>query len=190
MKERPIIFNDEMVRAIFDGRKTQTRRPIKHTPDEDCPYHENGVAVASPYGRIGDRLWVRECFADDAGGTRKFLGEHIYYRADPLHPVFVDGGWTASIHMPRWASRITLEITSTRIERLHDISEEDATAEGVQTECEEVGRRCWFNYMWPGTRVSMSAAASFASLWQSIYGAGSWDKPQRVWVYEFKRVEV
>ncbi|WP_035601682.1 hypothetical protein, partial [Edwardsiella tarda] len=154
MKERPIIFNDEMVRAILDGRKTMTRRTMKvqPTPSKTRPGDfsfpskklESMVYVSDlapgnspisdshlffqecccPYGQPGDRLWVRETFGD--------CGVRFVYRAD------TDDGaacqvkrWTPSIHMPRWASRITLEITDVRVERLQDITEEEAKAEGA-----------------------------------------------------------
>lgn len=203
MAERPILFADEMVRAILSGRKSQTRRIVKGIPLQwlDNAGFEPGFVAApenhlSPLGFAGDRLWVRECFA--------WVGHcdpgYLTYRA--TYPKCLPAGlenvpsdihdagyrWKPSIHMKRSESRITLEIIGVRVERLQDISEEDAQAEGVQTEREEEGRRCWVDYMWPGTRITVSAADSFASLWQSIYGAESWDENPWVWVVEFKRV--
>nr|WP_319802623.1 hypothetical protein [Marinobacter sp. EN3] len=143
-----------------------------------------------PYGRPGDRLWVRETFqgplvsydrAQEFYEDRlKFESpEYCEYRADGgPDPVFVDAddeerhGWKPSIHMPRWASRINLEITGVRVERLQDISEQDAKAEGV-----EPAQCCDAHYH------------GFSKLWQSINGPDSWDANPWVWVVEFKRVE-
>ncbi|ECC9577780.1 hypothetical protein CSQ28_004041 [Salmonella enterica subsp. houtenae] len=202
MKERGMIFNAEMVRAILDGRKTQTRRPIKWKQTrfteiaerddgslwpwaEDC---ERGgdIWFACPYGEIGDRIWVRETFRVHSRATDVAT---LVYRASVLNswteqthrvPVAVCNKpatpekWTPSIHMPRWASRITLEITDVRVERLNDIRECDAKAEGGQTECTLIGDKHF-----PG----------FRSLWRSIYGEESWAANPWVWVIEFKRVE-
>ncbi|EBC2264487.1 hypothetical protein HT804_004120 [Salmonella enterica] len=202
MKERGMIFNAEMVRAILDGKKTQTRRPIKWKQTrfteiaerddgslwpwaEDC---ERGgdIWFACPYGEIGDRIWVRETFRVHSRATDVAT---LVYRAsvrnswtEQTHrvPVAVCNKpttpekWTPSIHMPRWASRITLEITDVRVERLNDIRECDAKAEGGQTECTLIGDKYY-----PG----------FRSLWKSIYGEESWAANPWVWVIEFKRVE-
>lgn len=196
MKERPIPFNAEMVRAVLDGRKTQTRRVVKSQPENntDCPYHV-GVgaerkARICPYGKPGDRLWVRETWAahwmfDDVpprsipafiDGTRP---ECLYYRADdplpdqPPHEGRI-GKWRPSIHMPRWASRILLEVTNVRVERVQEISDADIVAEGV-------------------TPVTTSPAIThyrpeFWSLWNSVYGSDAWDRNDWVWVVEFRRV--
>lgn len=185
MRERGMIFNAEMVRAILSGSKTQTRRPMKSQPtfSDKTGFNLNGSAyglgsceretnrnfarAACPHGKRGDRIWVRETFGD--------CGERLVYRADSD-----DGAkckvkhWAPSIHMPRWASRITLEITNVRVERLNAISEPDANAEGVQA-----------NTLSPARYV-------FGELWQSIYGADnsqSWQANPWVWVIEFKRVE-
>lgn len=181
MKERPILFSAPMVRAILEGRKTQTRRVVKppkwSDADEIFFIGNDSIAVpdddhadyfiACPYGQPGDRLWVRETFADEAGGTRRFLGEHIFYRADDWQPL-VDR-WTPSIHMPRWASRITLEVTAVSVERLQDISESDCCAEGCGS---------------PITRDLKKP--QFMALWESINGPDSWDANPWVWVVEFK----
>lgn len=158
MKERPILFSGEMVRAILEGRKTQTRRIIKGKRDA------NGISIEIPrFGKIGDLLYVRETWSEDFDGR-------IQYRAD------TDGTgrkWKPSIHMPRRVSRITLEITNIRVERLNDISEEDSEAEGVSG--------TWtrdLNYKW-----------HFKKLWESLNGAGSWEKNPWVWVVEFKVVQ-
>jgi len=203
MTERGMIFNAEMVRAILDGRKTQTRRLLKDATGpslsvdiaEDSP----GVAELSwlygdgpghevteriklihcPYGKPGDRIWVRETFGD--------CGVRLVYRAD------TDDGakckvkrWTPSIHMPRWASRILLEITDVRVERLNDISEEDARAEGiVDGGCLNCGEPEPCGCVNP----EPDATDAFAYLWQSIYGQENWNANPWVWVIEFKRIE-
>ncbi|HAV0413641.1 TPA: hypothetical protein JFW75_003465 [Salmonella enterica] len=198
MKERGMIFNGEMVRAILDGRKTQTRRPIKWKQTrftemaerddgslwpwaEDC---ERGgdIWFACPFGEVGDRIWVRETWAE-AGASAPDLK---LYRANypdhvPAHyenvPPAEEIRWTPSIHMPRWASRITLEITAVHVERLNAISEEDAQAEGVQPACYEI------------TPPEAAYRVSFGEVWRSIYGEESWAANPWVWVIKFKRVE-
>ena len=146
MAERPILFSAPMVRAILDGRKTQTRRILNPQPIETLPRTDDRLIDLlvrdSPYGATGDLLWVK---------------------------------WKPSIYMPRWASRITLEIVSVRVERLKSISEDDAQAEGA-----EVPMTC---------DVSHSARNNFAQLWESINGPGSWDANPWVWVVEFKRFD-
>ena len=204
MKERPVLFSAPMVRAILDGRKTQTRRIIKPQPyiDEMGNFCWNGEnfgqdfngpciqAIASPipssktkrvrcpYGKPGDRLWVRETFNHD--------GEKYIYAAD-LNELGVQkwaAQWKPSIHMPRNASRILLEITGVRVERLQDISECDAKAEGSYV-CDYFGRRLLDQssnqgcYKW-----------GYRSIWESLNGTGSWDLNPFVWVIEFKLLEV
>jgi hypothetical protein len=179
MKERPILFSAPMVRALLGGSKTQTRRVVKPQPDRgEWPWPDMSDAERSawttscPYGQPGDRLWVRETHMD--------LGACYLYRADaaaeqeraivaPRQP------WRPAIHMPRAASRITLEITGVRVERLQDISEADAVAEGVRN-----------SLHMPGGRF---ANENFAHLWWAINGDGSWEANPWVWVVEFKRVE-
>lgn len=179
MKERPILFSGDMVRAILYGQKTQTRPVIADKildrfesvdPDdygEGMPSYETEdgqlilLSDLCPYGQVGDRLWVRETFTwDDISG--KFL-----YKADNHYDLPYQSKWKPSIHMPRKASRITLEITDIRIERLQDISEEDAIAEGMNPELPR---------------------AKFRSLWESINGKGSWNLNPWVWVIEFKQI--
>ncbi|UAN58976.1 hypothetical protein [Serratia sp. JSRIV004] len=233
MKERPMLFNGDMVRAILDGRKTQTRRVMKPQP-EPCDYVDehgkprgghswpsnifqtmlhveeelqNGkgdwvglVGDACPFGDIGDRLWVRETFMDLTGtGIEAITGqfEGYTYRADTTP--YGDEvrkeyklKWTPSLHMPRKACRLVLEITAVRVERLNDISEEDAKAEGV-------GSATWFaangvpEDKWESLgeheALQPSHINRFATLWESIYGAESWQANPWVWVIEFKRVE-
>ena len=179
MKERPILFSAPMVRALLAGTKTQTRRTCNHPGLKDLSYivncgdgwwgdEEGDFQARCPYGQPGDRLWVRETFCDDwladAGG--------VAYRADGgMDAEMFDAGctWRPSIHMPRSLSRITLEVTGVRVERLQDISEADAIAEGTP-----------FPFGgWVG---------GYQKLWESINGPGSWDLNPWVWVVEFKRV--
>ncbi|MEL5292672.1 hypothetical protein [Serratia nevei] len=199
MKERPVIFNSEMVRAIIDGRKTQTRRVIANVSPDNCiPLQKptktkDGIYThvmdapghgLCPFGRVGDRLWVRETFAghyldddqiQDIKDGRCKAKDLCEYRSDYGDDADCADGWTPSIHMPRWASRILLEITAVRVERLNDISEEDARAEGAPTELCIIGEK---HYM------------GFRTLWKSIYGEENWRANPWVWVIEFRRVEV
>lgn len=197
MKERPIIFNADMVRAILEGSKTQTRRIMKPQPEPvpGQPWEywwpakafetmvkvsdlqrvgfEGAAADASPFGRIGDRLWVRETFGD--------CGVRLVYRAD------TDDGaacqvkrWTPSIHMPREAARILLEITDVRVERLNDISVQDALAEGMDDGSSDAALAAgWFE----------KPRRAFRRLWERIYGQESWSSNPWVWVVEFQEIQ-
>jgi hypothetical protein len=188
MKERPILFSAPMVRAILEGRKTQTRRVVKKSAEMDT----NGFMALvpdekkCPYGQAGDRLWVRETFHvcphhDD-----------VFYKSDDLllpRKCMAHRRWRPSIHMPRWASRITLKITGVRVERLQDISEADAIAEGIEPDGD-----FWKHYgPHPlkdlGENVAHAYPVnSFRSLWHSINGPESWAANPWVWVVEFKCV--
>lgn len=243
MKERPILFNDAMVRAILDGRKTQTRRVMKPQPainkynnrwfwacklvrsmvymdDEmsDRTPWEGFTASVCPYGQPGDRLWVRErCMAKELDDEEAI--DYAVHHGDPEYPQFgLDGvlypadgqfipiensiaaseRWlklstyrskrgsgliVPSIHMPRWASRILLEITNVRVERVQDISEADALADGI----EQVSNNRWKVYE-PGYEgeSALTAKSSFRSLWEFIHGPNAWDRNDWVWVIEFK----
>lgn len=218
MKEQPILFNGDMVRAILDGRKTQTRRVVKipkgwvpESPDgsslvlgqitsahpkkgkfglfitrTDDGFIQRDI-VLCPYGQPGDRLWVRESH------YLKEDGNGVAYAADnePLPTGAKVHGFTKlrpSIHMPRWASRITLEITDVRVERLQDISEEDAKAEGLKYHSDLYGYRLYGKYSGIGPTDGVGALDSFRSLWQSINGLESWDANPWVWVVEFRRM--
>ena len=204
MKERPILFNGAMVRAILSGQKTQTRRVVKgmalewlqpamFTPEFVAdPF--NGMC---PYGQPGDRLWVRECFADPCYRTTDKDSETVLYRADGkgIGEFGMDEiRWKPSIHMPRWACRIVLEIVSVRVERLNDISEADALAEGILADSFEYGVQRYFrNYRLTDEEASTQQALtcpieSFRSLWESINGHESWQANPWVWVVEFKRI--
>lgn len=239
MKERPILFSGPMVRAILSGQKTVTRRAVKHQPDvpvtdaiprRDYPHgpatvdwywrpqhgHLNGVPshgwdFKCPYGQPGDRLWVREAWAEiyvaQAPGEKWVVYRECDNRTD------YGGPWKPSIHMRRRDSRILLEITAVRVERLQDISEMQARAEGVLPSehcigpigasseaicCQHCGKlrrdhigvalvcRGRSGDCWNGN----TAKGGFGVLWESINGIGSWTANPWVWVVEFKRVEV
>ena len=201
MKERGMIFNGEMVRALLDGRKTQTRRIIKDCTvgrdqiskfiqiekkfigcyPEDVP---ELIRECCPYGIPGDRIWVREAFrvhsraTDVATLVYKASERNSWTEQTHRVPVAVCNKpatpekWTPSLHMPRWASRILLEITGVRVERLRSMSQDDARAEGVIA-----------------ASGPMEAGLAFRELWDSIYGEESWKANPWVWVIEFKRVE-
>ena len=188
-KEKPILFSTEMVRAILDGRKTQTRRTIKEyipakiewiTPhDLDNNkfgfYTENEDSIVCKYGKIGDRLWVKETYA--VYGENSIIPYE--YKANFKETIDKFWKWKPSIFMPRKASRITLEIINIRVERLNDISEQDAIAEGVTIN----------NLKFIGLDESKINRIAYKLLWESINGQGSWEQNPWVWVIEFKRVE-
>lgn len=186
MAERPILFSAPMVRAILDGTKTQTRRIVKgaaldwlardgFTP-EFTSAPENHLC---PYGQPGDQLWVREAWAphpQDATTT--------FYKAtteaEPGFPVW-SGPWRPSIHMPRRASRITLEITRVRVERLQDISDADCIAEGIGLNSSAAGVKLTLP---PG---ALACKAGYQALWETLNGPDSWGANPWVWVVEFRR---
>lgn len=186
MAERPILLRGPDVRAILEGRKTQARRLAKFVERDGNGWHiracgggawtDNDKDVPEiavdfiPY-EIGDRLWVRETWAYWPIVDEKDRTEGLIYRAtdDDWECRMFD--WRASIHMPRWASRITLEVTGVRVERLQDISEEDAQAEGVQ----------------PWTGALQSYRADFCRIWSDLHGPGAWGANPWVVVLEFRR---
>jgi hypothetical protein len=167
-----------MVRAIMEGRKTQTRRIMKHQVGPDLAFQN------CPHGAPGDRLWVKETHLPTARG--------VYYRADftPFDAAghgAMYGGWKPSIFCRREYSRISLEIVSVRVEKLQDISEEDAVAEGVEW---NPGMYSWqrlFRHYGAGCNVGyLKPSESYRTLWQSINGPGSWESNPWVWVLEYK----
>ena len=204
MKERPILFKGEMVRAIMEGRKTQTRRIIKNTDlieiiEDGVPYYQDEYGdyhkteSACPYGKIGDRLWVRESFRLSTWDDCSCYEMCSCQIGVPMYSADFNGDkdwgpWKPSIFMPRKASRINLEITNVRVERLQDITEEDAEAEGVHREFD--GSHMWYkNYQGTGMfKYPPGAILSFKSLWQSINSPESWNENPFVWVVEFKTV--
>lgn len=208
MKERPILFCAPMVRAILDGRKTQTRRVYKGEPTLDGELHADGSGETwmewgrCPYGKPGDRLWVRENGWERPSRTAKMMRdgadtwERFYYDADGLttqdHEDFKAWGFKRrpSRHMPRWASRITLEITGVRVERLQDISEEDALAEGIN----RISHGREGNYYHharsePDPHNWCCPIDAYRELWQSLHSPESWGANPWVWMIEFRRAE-
>jgi hypothetical protein len=187
VKERPILFSAPMVRALLAGTKTQTRRVVKPRADRDmgprCELqpHEiagevNGGNTRNAYCEPGDRLWVRETFAKVDGQTQAWI--ETDYRATYTHgdrlgdTLGIKKRWTPAIHMPRTASRISLEVKAVRVERLQSISRGDAMQEG-----------CPFPNMADGP----DPIKWYADLWDQINGYGSWLSNPWVWVVEFKR---
>lgn len=223
MKERPILFSGPMVRAILEGRKTQTRRIVKmpkviddakwgytaFTPDghisvrgkhADGQYGESFVKC--PYGKPGDRLWVRETwcpmFSWDRDTGNDFPKEAAY-KATPDDTetrfgrikngrgqrMIDDLKWKPSIHMPRWASRISLEVVSVRVERLQDISNTDAFDEGCTAYDDQ---EYWEEDAGGAVVLADTPRDEYQTLWNAINGEGSWQANPWVWVVEFKRV--
>ncbi len=198
MKERPILFNTDMVKAILDGRKTQTRRPIKNQPKNGWEFEDaekggslfritsshpkkgkwgmlkrRGVGTnfpemdieVSPFGTLGDHLWVRETFAMGLCTESTIAYRATHNPSDLEEGWFEAIKWRPSIHMPRWACRLVLEITDVRLERVQDITEKDSKAEGAKSK------------------------SDFQDLWQGVY-PNSWKNNEWVWVIEFKIAEL
>lgn len=209
MKERPILFSAAMVRAILGGQKTQTRRVVKPQPSPDFlpqvgNYHRTLVDKKDgeqfpdpvsrygasdenedypcPHGQPGDRLWVRETFQECPECGRPDYAADVNRPRNCRSCDATLGKWRPSIHMPRWASRITLEIVAVRVERLRKISCEDAMAEGIDHYC-------------PGVTAALRGESEadpreeYRDLWESINGAGSWEANPWVWVIEFRKLE-
>lgn len=242
MKERPILFSGDMVRAILEGRKTQTRRVVKdplckdgkqfcveyadddpnflvHVHDPECGgYCDYACSYPCPFGQAGDRLWVRETwnYADPDGeealpddvygprapftgcqGSRRIYWRAIYRATNPeRHFKYGEALWRPSIHMPRWASRLTLEITAVRVERLQDISTFDAIAEGINCPvdpdkpCEQCGSCEGYDWDSP-IRAQCNPRSAFYELWDSIHAkklGQSWEDNPWVWVIEFESI--
>jgi hypothetical protein len=178
--ERPIIMGAESVLAILDGRKTETRRPLRPQPPSTLRARKPWASVEDllagcPYGQPGDRLWVRETWAKYGRGPRHFL-----YRAS-YGPLADERPWKPSIFMPRAACRLTLEILAVRVERLQEINGFDARAEGYpdsMPDCDLLhyggGKKCrrWYQAGWD----ALNARRGFG-----------WEKNPWVWVIQFKR---
>ncbi|MDW9598108.1 hypothetical protein GOA86_06880 [Sinorhizobium meliloti] len=211
MTDRPILFSGPMVRALLDGRKTQTRRLCKDQPPPGVtiirktirpfgkePYHafERRTKFGNFGGEVpvkisrGDRLWVKETHArvGDNGDDHMAcpdLTRLVYYRADDVQPEL--SRWRPSFFMRRQDSRLTLLVTDVRVERLQDISEEDAKAEGVSqlASPDKDGRR---HFTVPGHEAPIdepTAKRAYAILWDWINGAGEWHKNPWVAAYTF-----
>jgi hypothetical protein len=177
---RPILFSTPMVQAILDGRKTQTRRVIKRQPPISVTdiiniainwiaAYPNRKAIRPfiystkcPYGQVGDVLWVRETW-------QKIEGDRFIYKADPI---IWGGKWKPSIFMPKEACRILLKVVSIKVERLQDISTNDALAEGVDMD----------------KSPCIEPINAYGMLWNQINGKDSWSKNPWLWVIEFKKI--
>lgn len=204
---KPILFSTPMVQAILQGKKTQTRRIIKPQPEitekgwkwegyrpkakyntgaitcfgrDVSPTDEDGLRLQSKI-QIGDILWVRET------SFFHILAKEYEYKADEKPYMKLFSGWKPSIHMPKEAARIFLYVTNVRVERLQDISEADAIAEGIEKQKTNYGDYLFKHYL--KDKFGPSAKHSFQTLWQKIYGIESWDKNPYVWVYEYERIE-
>lgn len=198
MKETPILYTGSNVRAILEDRKSQTRRLLKPQPHAWKQVNPTALGNAAwtfgvinngveqldwkcPYGQPGDRLWVKETwrpYYEEETGASGLLFRAGGYKETRAAMDVMSGNdhWKPSIFMPRWASRITLEITEIRVERLQDISEDDAVAEGCK-------RSPITSDEWVDT-----AYGKYEELWEQINGPGSWDLNSWVWVIGFKRV--
>ncbi|PXV60708.1 hypothetical protein SAMN04487785_102436 [Dyella jiangningensis] len=229
MRERPIIFSGPMVRAVLEGRKTVTRRIVKHIPwlpgrnphfSQAMPFVNAGEwriagseemthGFRCPYGQPGDRLWVRETFKPIASGeVKNGYGEVRYgyaYQADSsrrwnarpttIHDLtgqpskgpmqFQQRPWRSPATMPHRASRITLEVTGVRVERLQAIDRAGALAEGIV----DMSTPSHTAFGVPGASLAQHPVRAFQLLWDSINGAGSWDANPWVWAIEFRRIE-
>lgn len=214
VKERPILFSGAMVRAILNGSKTQTRRVVKPQFEADPTGRWTNVMSSTerkkignmeygkldpegfcftdrgretilfsgkcPYGQPGDRLWVKETWCGSMADAYEYKADgHSYGGVNPL--------WKSSLFMPRRASRILLEIVSVRVERVQDISHDDAVAEGVES---VGGGRYWIaaTDANAGFRPVGSPEKAYRDLWQHINGAESWKANPWCWVVEFKRI--
>lgn len=189
--EHPILFSTEMVRAILDDRKTMTRRVIRKQPAGEWAAPGRSTC---PYGQPGGGLWVRETFAlrQDCEPDTDKARHYVMYRADGSDPADgmnwhdYGGKWKPSIFMPRWASRITLELTGVRVERLQEISEDDAISEGVRgMEKELSGGDSGLE-----SAYILNARNAFSALWDTINARRgfSWETNPWVWVLTFKRL--
>ena len=215
MKSKPILFSTPMVQAILEGRKTQTRRVVKGVNDhyyQSLVNHASGkhtfvmngnyspepkgvIEKKCPFGQVGDVLWIRETWQNSDNNV------YYHYKADFTEP---GKGWKPSIFMPKDAARIWLKITNVRVERLNEISDEDAIKEGIDFEIfnDESDTFIYRNYLkgkdfysfseygWNfGKEIHSAPVASYCSLWEKINGDGSWNANPWVWVIEFERIE-
>lgn len=193
MTERPIIFSAPMVRAILERRKSQTRRVVKRLAlqwlrmeyggfdAEFVARPENGLC---PYGVPGDRLWVRETWAVPHQADHLPPRLALPYQFCVHYAASEDRGgllWRPSIHMPRWANRILLEVTAVRVERLQEIKDEDCIAEGISLHQDHHHQPRSSNY---------GPYQTYRDLWNQINGPDSWDANPWVWVIDFQRIKM
>lgn len=204
MKERPILFSGPMVRALLAGTKKQTRRIVTPQPFQASTgtwFWSNGaqhhvwsekpfphIAHDCKYGDVGDRLWVKETFAYTGPELNDAPG-FVYRATDPDWGTMEGFKWKPSIFCPRMASRITLELTAVRVERLNDISDGDSKAEGIESSPGTYsGDRFWKNYGMGNFLGYFTPRDSYRTLWESINGPGSWALNPWVWVLEFRKL--
>ena len=196
---KPILFNTEMVQAILEGRKTLTRRVVKakgcrgkqFVPPQNWTFEQVLEWGGScPYGKVGDVLWVRETWVKNLNSNSDDFGKYEF-KSDYNGTHAIDLiRWKPSIHMPFEAARIFLEITNIRVERLKDISKEDAINEGISEKNHEFFLNGWKDYLDSKYDTPYeNPIYSFESLWKSINGHDSWQQNPWVWVVEFKRIE-
>ncbi len=196
MSEKPILFSGPMVKAILEGRKSMTRRVLKPQPnmmnggkpmnDGRGSYSVEGGWKRLPYAP-GDVLWARETWWHFDPHGVLYTDTKPSYRADGEIDFEKGDRWRSPRFMPRWASRITLRVTAVKVERLQDISKEDALAEGIYKVGGGILR--WEKYRAAdGLPDAMTAEAAFAALWQSLHGPGSWDANPWVAAYSFERI--
>lgn len=199
-KERPVLYSTHMVHSILEDRKTMTRRTkdlevINEDPDrweyirffdghaKFCEKHNhiNEQKIKCPYGKPGDLLWVREKFGYYQDNKTIFK-----YRTEVDEKERGFYKWKPSIHMPKTAARIWLEITNVRVERLRDISSNDAKSEGIEYVIDKITGYCGYDYKNGGYNLMTTPYHGFRSLWEQINGEESWKANPWVWVIEFK----
>jgi len=207
MAEHPILFSTEMVKVILKGNKTQTRRIFKDTTEHHSPYNpaylerwknDSGWENICPYGKIGDTLWVRETFAYridvDIDKEREKAKHYLMYKANGGSPYnhmnwHSYTNWKPSIHMPRWASRINLKITDIRIQKLQDVSENDAFEEGMNKQI-----ATYLGISTPESQEEFNFTACrrvFHALWDYINAKRgySWESNPWVWCISFRKID-
>jgi hypothetical protein len=209
-RARPILMSTPMIHALLDGQKMQTRRIMKPQPTNEWAWNPHSKTNPldysrevwdrfCPYGKPGDLLWVREkhSYAMVEAGTSKRLHDSppLYFADDPHW----DGPkWKPSIHMPRWASRLTLELMKVQVQRLHDITAEDARAEGLACVTKDDGKTFKYglpdldgfpgcdNHGWAWKDWHIDPRQAYKKVWDDINGHGSWNQDPFVWVLSFK----
>lgn len=202
MKHIPILFSTEMVQAILDGRKTMTRRAVKLPENASDPYWSidnnewlffkngwGGNKLKCPYGQLGDVLWVRESWRT-VGGYSEKPDYSVMSKKDFVYKANEDwnGPFKPSIHMPKSACRIFLQVTDVRVERLREISEDDAVAEGAN-KMYEAGFGGFYLDEPEIIDYDADYRTGFKKIWQSINGVASWYANPWVWVISFKRID-
>ena len=202
----PMLFSTDMVQAILNGTKTETRRKI----DIDNSLEFMGVEIGNNYRKnhiafgkknistieklikqkvnVGDIIWVRETFCNDERGSKSGIDDCYYYKADMTDDKIWAGFWKPSLFMPKVAARIFLKLVSVHVERLNDIDQKSAINEGIIQNSD--AKEGWYkNYLFKNPNINMLPKKSYMTLWQKINGKDSWDLNPFVWVYKFERTE-